>query len=135
MKGEPVKFDRAHSPQITISISHDQPPCIWPRSSVGRATVIYSGGVGSNSTGVTDFFSLCGPISFLGIRRYYLEYLLDLLEHFNLQYLNHYLIVLSGQTLLVTLFLCLQFSKHWSVRVPLITLSYTARKIGSAHVC
>ena len=53
--------------------------------------------VGSNPTGVRDFFpfsvSQCGPISFLGLslRRYYLGYLL---KYFNLvPYLNHYIML------------------------------------------
>ena len=61
--------------------------------------------MGSNPTGVRDFFSVSVLTHFLSIglllRSYYLGYLED---HFNLPHLNHYicLVVLSGQTLQVT---------------------------------
>ena len=81
---------RVHLPQ-TYHLSFPRPAPIWPCSSVGRATVICTGGreFGSNPVGAQRLFSLCGPISFQGLtpRSYYLEYLL---EQFNLPYLNHY---------------------------------------------
>ena len=70
---------------------------IWPCSSVGRATVIYSGGRGKGS----EIFSPspCGPISFLGLtlRRYYLGYLL---EHFNLGQTKKYVFPVTVPTLI-----------------------------------
>ena len=69
---------------------------------------------------MSKIFSLspCGPISFLGLTlsRNYLE----LLEHFNLTQLNLNicLIVLSGQTLLVTPSLTYSFAANYHLNFP-----------------
>ena len=68
-----------------------RPAPIWPCSSVGKATEIVPAVVGSNPTGVRDFLSPCGPISFpWAIAQKVLFGIF--IQHFNTPHFNHYII-------------------------------------------
>ena len=83
--------------KFTILVLHDQLPSGLVAQLVEQRWPVPGGRGFQSHRGQKFFVFPCGPISFLGLtlRRY---------EHFSLPHLNHYicLIVLSGQTLLVT---------------------------------
>ena len=72
---------------------------IWPCSSVGRTTVICSGGRGLESHQGQRFFSLspCGPISFLWLplRSHYIFGIFT--QYLNLPRLNHYIYIYTDR--------------------------------------